>query len=570
MSVWQSQGGKITAETASWTESATTQAYQYEFSVVGDEAYGIHIFPERGYEISQILWNGEVRTDPSNWNGSQNTISGTELTENLTLSISFRLIRTRSMVISDPGNNHIFFRDTFYLTSENENIPNNYWGVGGIVLALPVQVPVLNSEEIQTTCYMDMNQFWDMDPFTNFDEIQIQLPDFSAFFYFFFPRDCEFPELADFPEGYAIENYIPGMLGVESATATLALFSVLPGDLSNLTTAIETKTLTITLPPDLLGYTVISQDPQKASPGKIYFGDTITVEVGNSATAHLLEMIVELPEARSTDPSNTERFCILEYVAREDHSYLFPTEEEFIARCRQSWDGDWEFNRTQDHAIGVTYSDSAYSHGSTLSITLAAPVQVNIPTPPAPTTPPVSTYIQPAPTIEILPPEKPTVVIPEKELVSNSKVELEEDVQESVQVEQVETLVIAEEKKVSIKKKACIARGVWIYTKSGLLQICDEKLNVVLATKACAGKSSTPTFPWVYRAQRFKAGYTPTKSGLSLFYSVFFFKGLAIAGVDRVSDAPCSNGSVLIDKSSAKKVYKFLKSTNAPIWVKDR
>ncbi len=570
MSVWQSQGGKITAETESWTDSATTQAYQYEFPVMSDESYGIHIFPERGYEISQILWNGEVRTDPSNWNDSQNTISGTELTENLTLSISFRLIRTRSTVISEPGNNHIFFRDPFYLSSENENVPNNYWGVGGIVLGLPVTAPGLNSENISTTCYVDMNPFWDMDPFTNFDEIQIQLPDYFAFINIFFPQECEFPVLADFPDGYAIENYIPGMLGVESSTATLALFSTLPDNLSNLSTSIETKTLTITLPPDLLDYTVISQDPQRASPGKIYFGDTITLEVGNPGTAHLLEIIVSLPEATSTDPSDTEQFCILQYVAREDHSYLFPAEAELIASCRQSWNGDWEFNRTQDHEIGVTYSDSAYNHGSTLGITLAAPVQVNIPTPAPPSAPTNRADIQPAPTIEIVPPEKPTVVIPEKELISNPKSESEKDVQEIAQVEPVETLVIEEEKKVSIKKRACLARGVWIYTKSGLLQICDEKLDVVLATKACAGKSSTPTFPWVYRAQRFKAGYTPTKSGLSLFYAVFFFKGLAIAGVDRVSDAPCSNGSVLIDKSSAQRVYKFLKTTNATIWVKDR
>ncbi len=535
---------------------------------MGDEAYEINIFPERGYEVSQILWNGEVRTDASNWNGSQNRIFGTELTEDLALSISFRLIRTRSMVISEAGNNHIFFRNPFFLASANENVPNNYWGVDGIVLGLPVTVPGMNSENIITTCYMNMNPFWDMDPFTNFNEIEIQLPDYFAFLNIFFPQDCEFPEMVDYPDGYAIENYIPGMLGVESSTATLALFSTLPENLSDLTTAVETKTITITLPPDLLAYTVISQDAQRVSPGKIFFGNTITVEVGNPATAYLLEMIVSLPEATSTDPSNTERFCILPFAARDDHSYLFPTEANFIAECRQYWDGDWEFDRTQDHLVGVTYSDAAYNHGSTLTLTLAAPEQEIIPTPTAPSAPPVSTYSQPAPTIENVTLEKTPVAIPEKELVSNPKVE--EEVNLNVPEKEPEAKLIEKNKTQEIKVKSCLARGVWIYTKSGLLQICDEKLNLVLATKACAGKSSTPTFPWVFKAQRFKAGYTPTKSGVSLYYSVFFYKGLAIAGIDQVSDAPCSNGSVLIDKNSAKKVYKFLKATDAPIWVKER
>ena len=413
-----------------------------------------------------------------------------------------------------------------------------------------------------------MNPFWDMDPLTNFDQIQIQLPDFFAFLIYFFPRSCDFPEMADYPDGYAIENYVPGMLGVESSTATLALFSTLPDNLSDLTTAVETKTITITLPPDLLGFTTISQDPQRTTTGKINFGDTITVEVGNPATAYLLEMIVSLPEATSTDPTNTERFCILPFAARDDHSYLFPTEANFIAECRQYWDGDWEFNRTQDHLVGVVYSDVAYNHGSTLTLTLAAPEQEIIPTPTAPPAPTNTTSIQPVQTFEIEPPEKTPVVIPEKEIVSNPKVE--EEVNLNVPEKEPEAKLIEKNKTQEIKVKSCLARGVWIYTKSGLLQICDEKLNLVLATKACAGKSSTPTFPWVFKAQRFKPGYTPTKSGVSLYYPVFFFKGLAIAGIDQVSDAPCSNGSVLIDKNSAKKVYKFLKATDAPIWVKER
>jgi hypothetical protein len=132
-----------------------------------------------------------------------------------------------------------------------------------------------------------------------------------------------------------------------------------------------------------------------------------------------------------------------------------------------------------------------------------------------------------------------------------------------------ETHLVTKPFKKEVKAKQCPSKGVWIFTKTGMLQICDAKLNVVLAVKACAGKNATPTFPWVFKAQRFKPGYTHTKSGLNLYYSVFFYKGLAIAGIDKVANAPCSNGSVFIEKKYAKQVYHFLRQNDVAIWVKN-
>jgi hypothetical protein len=109
---------------------------------------------------------------------------------------------------------------------------------------------------------------------------------------------------------------------------------------------------------------------------------------------------------------------------------------------------------------------------------------------------------------------------------------------------------------------------VWIFTKSNLLQICDTKLKPVLVIPACTGKKATPTYPWLFKAQRFKPGYSSTQSGQKLYYSVFFFKGLAIAGVDKVSPAPCSNGSVFIEKKYAKQVYTYIAKNKSLIWVK--
>ena len=102
--------------------------------------------------------------------------------------------------------------------------------------------------------------------------------------------------------------------------------------------------------------------------------------------------------------------------------------------------------------------------------------------------------------------------------------------------------------------------GIWIYTKSGSLKICDATKKVILETRACAGKSSTPTFPWVFKPQRFKAGYSGTSNGSKIYFAVFFYKGLSIAGVEKVATTPCSKGSVFIEKKYAKQVYEFARN----------
>ena len=115
----------------------------------------------------------------------------------------------------------------------------------------------------------------------------------------------------------------------------------------------------------------------------------------------------------------------------------------------------------------------------------------------------------------------------------------------------------------------CTKKGIWIYTVSGKLRVCDPKQKVAVQMKACSGKAATPTYPWIFKPQRFMPGATPTKSGKVLMNAVFFYKGLAISGSDKVSDKPCSNGSVFIPLEYSKMVYNFAKSEHPLIWVKE-
>jgi len=111
--------------------------------------------------------------------------------------------------------------------------------------------------------------------------------------------------------------------------------------------------------------------------------------------------------------------------------------------------------------------------------------------------------------------------------------------------------------------------GIWIFTKSGTLKICDARKKIILEIPACAGKSATPTFPWVFKPQRFKAGLSGASNGSKIYYAVFFYKGLAIAGIDSVAKEPCSKGSVFIENKYAKQVYEFAQKFRPLIRVRE-
>lgn len=572
VNVRDNQGGRLTAYTDSWTNDANNRATSYEFWVIEDEHYEVHIYPDRGYVVDFLLWNGEEVRDSARWNGSLNYFSGDHLSENLNIQIFFRLQTLESMVVSEPGNNHVLFGEDFYLRTRIEKFPNNYWGLDGIVMALPVFTANPGEGPIRNTCFMDLGPFWD--PVDTATSIEIALPTYSAFLTYFFPSDCQSPRSDLFPEGIPIPNYHNGIFGSDSATVTLALFSQTPEDITDFSTAVETLTVTLGIPPDILSGSVTSADPSKAESGKIYFGDTFTVTASDVGNASFAETVVFLPEASPSGGNPNETACYLGSDVSSDNSYRFPTESELIARCRLTYTHPWEFNRTAEHNFFFFYPDDAYNHGWPLMLTVAAAVAPEAPAPPVPDPPvpdpPAPTSPAPVPPIPPAPVEDVKVESNETHLTESVKPELEKAEPTKPEPVKEEPTKTEKPKTASIKAKACTAQGIWIFTKSGLLQICDAQLKVALATKACTGKSATPTFPWVFKAQRFKPGYTNTKSGLQIYYSVFFYKGLAIAGIDHVSNAPCSNGSVFIDKKSAKKVYEFLKATNAPIWVKDR
>jgi hypothetical protein len=282
--------------------------------------------------------------------------------------------------------------------------------------------------------------------------------------------------------------------------------------------------------------------------------------------------MVPLPEAISLTSPDELKFCEIGEILSTDNSYRLPSEDEFMSTCRLQWDGEWELDRVTDHSFVLAYADDGDNIGYPLILFIPA---LEAPTSePDPTAPPTE---EPTPPKKIIPNEptpqqetQPEPPAPNPPAPNPPAPEPEPTPTPDQKVITPEPVVTVAEKpiKSSLVAKACIKAGVWIFTKNNLLQICDTELKIVLVIPACTGKKATPTYPWLFKAQRFKPGYSSSQSGQKLYYSVFFFKSLAIAGVKKVSSKPCSNGSVFIEKKHAKQVYDYIAENKSLIWVK--
>ena len=168
------------------------------------------------------------------------------------------------------------------------------------------------------------------------------------------------------------------------------------------------------------------------------------------------------------------------------------------------------------------------------------------------------------------------VEIPRVRELTSVTTELSEVDDEIIKVEEskevdLNKIELADDKSISKESLPnwCKKLGIWIYTVSGKLRLCDPEQKTGIEMKACAGKEETPTYPWIFKPQKFVSGISKSKSGISLSNAIFFFKGLAISGAEKIPDERCSRGSVFIPNQYSKQVFKFAKQKHPTIWVKE-
>ncbi len=361
------------------------------------------------------------------------------------------------------------------------------------------------------------------------------------------------PELQDFMAdcpGYHITT--------PTTTADLSLYEEedLEAILANSISPTQSVALNIPSPPAITD--LITE-------GEISFGDTLTFSVSNQNNVrHIeLELILNQLSGQSCifvrNLRDIDGNLISSYFDQDQNLLLeIPSVAEVNTNCADRFiEGESRIDQSQAHQVFITAFDqyNNYEQYEVITIAAAAPA-------PAPTPAPVFIPIQPTIT--------PEPSLPIQEPVSQSN-KSESNSQDSSEVTTKSNLDQDIEKVSSTLESSswCKKKGIWVYTQTGKLQICDPVGKIALEMPACAGKAKTPTYPWVFRAQRFIPGITHTKSGTDLHNAVFFYKGLAISGSDVVTKQPCSNGSIFIPMQFSKTVYEFARAQKPLIWVKN-
>jgi hypothetical protein len=433
-----------------------------------------------------------------------------------------------------------------------------------VSIGVPVTYEDANNTQVSTICYLELP---DGVGENDESEIEIVMTSLLSLVINLVGSTCE---------GKQIPDYQHGMLGETQTDISIYLWTQeTVTDFSAVGNAFEELQITMDLPPQISEWSITRGDNTEDDPGRISFGDTITVTtIKNEAAIANMAMIFTLPESGAD-----ENFCryYLDPIADSDiygRTFVLPTLEDLLIECYEQFPGGWIFDEEAEHLFTVMAYDEKDNFLPAGILVLnpvidrtppteeptppkktileeSTPQQETQPTPPAPT-PPAPTPPAPTPPAPTPPAPTPPAPTPDQKVITPEPV-----------------VTVAEKPiKSSLVAKACIKAGVWIFTKNNLLQICDTELKIVLAIPACTGKEATPTYPWLFKAQRFKPGYSSSQSGQKLYYSVFFFKSLAIAGVEKVSSKPCSNGSVLIEKKHAKQVYDYIAENKSLIWVK--
>jgi len=492
--------------------------------------------------------------------------------------------------VSYPTWNKIY---TFSKDEDDETPYFNYRRITDITIGIPVTYVAANEALVDTICYLriddDGEEFWADD-----NGLRLQL--------FQFPSvinrlpDCISASDAEHPDGWFDHIVSIGILGESHTTISVQLWADDENDFEFPEKAFEVVNVNVNFPPLISGHTITRINNSETDDYIIHSGDIVHFSfVNSSSEIENMDFIVEVPEAYYAGQVPSESGDYLCWVNIEPNlvgvfgeSVTVPSAAQISTQCHLEYDGGWIFDESITRSILIGVDDT---HGNSIpsyqALTLAAQTQAPepdrtapptaeptppkkiilsepTPEPPAPTPTPVTVPSAPTPDPIVITPEPVVVeVVVPVAVIESAKIEVVTEV--SIQSE----LPAAEKPiKIALVAKACARAGVWIFTKSNLLQICDTKLKPVLVIPACTGKKATPTFPWIFKAQRFKPGYSSTQSGQKLYYSVFFFKGLAIAGVDKVSNSPCSNGSVFIEKKHAKQVYTYIVKNKSLIWVK--
>ena len=116
--------------------------------------------------------------------------------------------------------------------------------------------------------------------------------------------------------------------------------------------------------------------------------------------------------------------------------------------------------------------------------------------------------------------------------------------------------------------RTCKFHQITVRLQSQTMELCDPATGTAYAMKVCTGKDLTPTYTGWFKPNSFVPGFMNGKGNQKMYYSVFFFKRIAIHGSANVEEGKCSRGCVRVPMELAKKVYAFAQEPHTQIFVR--
>ena len=504
-------------------DSASDREVELNFEI-DDNPFDIYVYPEEGYIVGSYLINEELNSNKLIWNEEDYYFTnGDPVSEDLNIIINLipiPVLPTQIYALTQDFDNRLFFY------KPEESAPYDFRQVQNISMGIPVSYLDNSGQIVNSFCFVDYTEFLDK----GVNELEVYIPWFWHVISDF-PNKCEGKNKSGEFYDELLPSYEENMFGEREVNVNFYLWEQETVDnFATVGLAKERIPHTFSLPPEITSSEIQRKDSAEVEESLIRFEDKITFEASNLEAVYIAYLSFQMPESfevgQEPSPYN---WCVFEFVEEDifgsgENLINMPTRETVLNNCHEEYNGDWEFDENLDHEIRLTLVDAWGNFSKALILAWT------------------------------------------KDLISINEIP-SSDGSTTIPININKTPQITNKNQLFMKNQKCSTFGIWIYTKSGNLRICNSKKQTILNIAACTGKASTPTYPWTYKPKRYRAGKLSARSGISIYDAVYFYRNLVIAGVEKVSSKPCSRGSILIDKTYAKKIFDFAKKYNPTIRV---
>jgi hypothetical protein len=222
-----------------------------------------------------------------------------------------------------------------------------------ISIGVPVTYLDSNEDPVETICFLEVT---DSGVDESKSELWFELWQFHYLIFDLIGSTCD---------GNLIPDYQHGMFGETQTAMSIYLWTQENvTDFSEVEEAFEELQINMLLPPHISGLSITRGNNVETNPGRISFGDTLTIAIANDAAMSEIAMVFHIPEAYSDEDGvgSEQNVCFYNPISDnniDQRIFALPTLEGLLTVCRAQYDGDWEFDLYAERMFSIVAFDEA-------------------------------------------------------------------------------------------------------------------------------------------------------------------------------------------------------------------